>query len=90
MLYEPELFIYTTCCGGCDFGADKVDVYYWPDPLADTSCLSIIGSQISDVADGATTDSMGSLYWGCTIRATDLGVMDNPIITVVLNSRREI
>lgn len=63
---KDDLFMNKTCCGDCEVAADKVDVYYWPDPNADTSCLSIIGNETSDLAVGATTDKAGNVYWGCT------------------------
>ena len=40
------------CCGSCSLNADRVDIFYWQDPDADTSCLSIIDDP--DVAKGAT------------------------------------
>ena len=63
---KGDLYMNQTCCGDCEVAADKVDVYYWPDPHADTSCLSIIGNETSDLAVGATTDKAGNIYWGCT------------------------
>ena len=54
-----------SCCGQCLLFADRVDIYYFQDPNADTSCLSIIGSGIHGLMDGATT-SGGSTYWDCT------------------------
>ena len=58
------------CCDNCAVSGKNVDLYYWPDPMADVSCLSIVGeynnSQASDA--GATTDPYdGSTYWGCLI-----------------------
>ena len=55
-----------TCCGNCKIEVDKVDVYYWPEPNADTSCQSIVGSELSRVDAGATTAEHGDVYWGCT------------------------
>ena len=76
-------YLNTTCCGAnCNIIADKVDVYYWPDPLADASCLNVIGNGTSYVADGATTDSSGGLYWGCTIWGTELGFYKNQSSTI--------
>ena len=63
---KEDLFMNQTCCGDCEVAADRVDVYYWPDPHANTSCLSIIGDGVSDLAVGATTDKSGNIYWGCT------------------------
>lgn len=70
---KDDLFMNQTCCGNCVVAADKVDVYYWSDPHADTSCLSIIGNETSDLAVGATTDKAGNIYWGCTSWDSSLG-----------------
>ena len=51
-----------------------VDVYYWPQPGADTSCLSIIGTATMPPLQDATitTTSLSDTgwttvtYWGCT------------------------
>lgn len=48
-----------TCCGVCNIEAGNVDVYYWPVPNANTSCLSIIGNSVNPPDFGATTDSLG-------------------------------
>ena len=72
-----------SCCqtSPCFFHPTAVEVYYWPDPDANTSCLSIIGDSIHPWDYGATTTTlteyvpallnlwnMGSIqtYWGCT------------------------
>ena len=57
----PEL----PCCSTCFISAENVDVYYWPEPGSDTSCLSIIGNVTNPPLYGATTASDG-VYWGCT------------------------
>lgn len=76
MVWAEDEFLNVTCCGEtCQIVADKVDVYYWPDPGANTSCLSIVGNEVSYVADGATTDDLGHVYWGCTVYGTSLGIM---------------
>ena len=62
---EEDLFLNQTCCDDCQVGADQVDVYYWSNPNANTSCLSIVGNGNSDLAVGATTDPSG-VYWACT------------------------
>ena len=61
-----------SCCGGCLTDVQNVDVYYWPEPDVNTSCLSIIGDSIRPVDYGATTSiwSIGTVtstdvYWGC-------------------------
>ena len=63
---KEDMFLNETCCDNCEVAADRVDVYYWPNPNANTSCLSIIGDGNSDLAVGATTDKAGNVYWGCT------------------------
>ena len=65
-VFQEDLFFNVTCCGYCQVIAEKVDVYYWPLPDADTSCQSIVGDEVSSVADGATTNGNGDVYWGCT------------------------
>ena len=63
---------YETCCGSCYIYADTIDIYYWPEPNANTSCLSIIGDDpAKDVAYGATTGpgTVGT-YWGCVDTAS--------------------
>lgn len=61
-----------SCCGACSTNVQNVDVYYWPEPDVNTSCLSIIGDSIRPVDYGATTTvwSFGTvtstnIYWGC-------------------------
>ena len=55
-----------TCCGTCSVGGPNVDVYYWPSPNANTSCLSIIGTVINQPTEGATTGDPFGTYWGYT------------------------
>lgn len=84
MVFQGDEFLNVTCCGdNCQIVADQVDVYYWPDPGADTSCLSIVGDGVSYIADGATKDVAGGLYWGCTVYGTGLGIMGDQSSTVV-------
>ena len=61
------------CCAGCDIGGLQVDVYYWPSPNADTSCLNIVGEEnkLDPPLDGATTSCKTPVqpdicwtYWG--------------------------
>ena len=62
-----------SCCGVCDISAQNVDLYYWPEPDADTSCLSIIGGSVRPLDYGATktefpidpTSTSTGTYWGC-------------------------
>lgn len=67
----------STCCLRCYIQAENVDLYYWPEPDADTSCLGIIGGSVRPLDYGATKVSVSVLhqltprvdivtYWGCT------------------------
>lgn len=68
----------SSCCGACEFYAENVDVYYWPEPDANTSCLSIIGESVRPLTYGATTttfivdptSSETTTYWGCEPTST--------------------
>ena len=53
------------CCGSCSLNADKVDIFYWQDPDADTSCLSIVDDP--DVAKGATVSYDTRVITGDTV-----------------------
>ena len=66
----------STCCLRCYIQAENVDLYYWPEPDADTSCLSVIGGSIRPIDYGATkalatvfrelTETVETVtYWGC-------------------------
>ena len=65
-LIDQDSFLNETCCDNCQVNADHVDVYYWPSNHTNTSCLSIIGDGVSDLAVGGTTEGPGQVYWGCT------------------------
>ena len=64
-----------TCCGDPFISAENVDVYYWPEPGADTSCLSIIGDNVNPLTQGATTDSTGT-YWACTAQNPTTDILE--------------
>lgn len=73
-LYHIERGAIPSCCGDCEMVVDNVDIYYWPEPDVNTSCLSIIGDSVRPLDYGATTSkwSIGSgaetftdTYWGC-------------------------
>ena len=76
-----------TCCGGCVVGAQNVDLYYWPEPGANTSCLSIIGNSVHPFNFGATTTGISpalSTYWECTAKTPVISIttgIDNSAIT---------
>ena len=84
----------TTCCDICQIDAQNVDIYYWPDPDANTSCLSILGSGVNPPLYGATSivtmpvDSPMNTtitYWGCTAQDPSSGL--SYITTALLTSR---
>ena len=56
---------YEACCIPCEVAGSNVDVYYWPSPDADTSCLKTIGDSVRPPLEGATTSCPpGALYTG--------------------------
>lgn len=57
------------CCRSCVVWANNVDLYYWPEPDIDTSCLSIIGNSVHPYNFGATTAG-DSTYWACAAKTT--------------------
>ena len=71
------------CCGPCAIGGPNVDVYYWPSPEANTSCLNFIGTSVNPPTEGATTDA-GYTYWGYT--PTDANIYHQIVTTMVYTS----
>ena len=71
--YNYSSGVAPSCCGICDINAQNVDIYYWPEPDANTSCLGIIGESIRPLEYGATTTEVSdnptatstATYWGC-------------------------
>ena len=69
-LFRPDD---SSCCGTCVTNVENVDIYYWPESVVDTSCLSIIGDSFMPIDYGATTsmeDVAGNrtsttTYWAC-------------------------
>lgn len=63
-----------SCCGLCNVDADNVDLYYWPEPGVNTSCLSIVGAAVNPIGYGATTGVLGNgnegigTYWACSAK----------------------
>ena len=60
-----------SCCEGCVVGAQNVDLYYWPEPDGDTSCLSIVGSSVNPLTYGATIGALAGVletYWACSAK----------------------
>lgn len=68
-------------CGPCGVGGPNVDVYYWPQSNANTSCLNIIGPTPRPPLAGATS-SNGLTYWG----STNTNEPHEVITTMVLTS----
>ena len=60
----------SSCCGYCVVGAQNVDLYYWPEPGINTSCLSIILNSVHPLDFGATTagSPLFETYWACTAK----------------------
>ena len=77
-----------SCCGGCVVGAENVDLYYWPEPDIDTSCLSIIGNSVNPFDLGATTAS-SETHWACTAKtpaiSTDVNTADHYTTTTPIS-----
>lgn len=55
-----------SCCNFCNLYAGKVDIYYWPQPGANTSCLDVVGTTLGSFSAPYTTDD-GAEYWTCSI-----------------------
>lgn len=65
-----------SCCSNCEIWATNVEIYYWPEPNASMSCLSVVGDEINPLDLGATTSGTHT-YWGCTPK-TPLQIYDLP------------
>ena len=79
----PAQDIVSDCCGSCAIGGPNVDVYYWPSPGANTSCLNIIGTSVNPPTEGATTRG-GYTYWGYT--PIDANIFTPVVTTMVYTS----
>ena len=64
------------CCGICTFDPVPIQIYYWPQPGADDSCMDIIGTSIHPWDYGATVITYtpkGDIHatvgtqWGCSL-----------------------
>lgn len=80
-IYPVSSRTFDDCCGTCYIYGPNVDVYYWPEPGADTSCLSIIGSDVVPLDIGAQTDEAGVVYWAASTNLYDIYV---PTVTTAL------
>ena len=74
-----------SCCGLCDVGVDTVDLYYWPEPDVNTSCLNIVGTNVNPFTHGATTGGMGyhgefetGTYWACSAKTPATSIYTQP------------
>lgn len=69
---SASLGVAGSCCGVCYINAETVDIYYWPESEANTSCLSIVGESVLPLGYGATTTvemlNSTTTYWGCNPR----------------------
>ena len=77
--------------GVCQFVGGFVDIYYWPEPDADTSCLSIVSKATTPLLQDATVDAVTSggnmsmtTYWGCAARQSSLN--DSYITTAAIST----
>ena len=64
-----------SCCGLCEVAVDTVDLYYWPEPDVNTSCLNIVGTNVNPFTYGATTGGVRDhggfetgTYWACSAK----------------------
>lgn len=91
----------STCCLRCYIQAENVDLYYWPEPDADTSCLGIIGGSVRPLDYGATKISVSVLhqltrrvdivtYWGCTASTLKTDILTSKGHLVTWHSRETI
>ena len=72
-------FVKESCCEDCVVGAQNVDIYYWPEPDVDTSCLSIVGNSVNPLTYGATT-SGNITYWACSAKAPATSVYPEELL----------
>ena len=62
------------CCGKCMLSGPNVEVFFWPEPDADDSCLLIIGDHVNPLRQGASTDDHGDVWWGTVTNSYDIYV----------------
>ena len=75
--YHIESGAIPSCCGACEMNVENVDIYYWPEPDANTSCLDIVGDSVRPLGYGATTtewtfgtETSTDTYWGCDAKTS--------------------
>ena len=95
----PEDSDLRTCCDSfCLVYGAGVDLFYWPEPEADDSCLGIVGNSQNAIDAGAMTTTTTIpldgvawtttiTYWGCTARSPISG--RSFITTAVLSSNSD-
>ena len=60
-----------------------MDLYYWPEPNSDQSCLSIVGDSVRPLDYGATTEG-STTYWACNwTQSSTTGILTTAQITTV-------
>ena len=69
------------CANNCNLEGFNINVYYWPEPQANTSRLNIIGNNTNQPLQGCTADRH-EIYWGCT--AQNLAASHTRITTALL------
>ena len=77
--------------GVCQFAGGFVDIYYWPEPEADTSCLKIVSKGTPQLLQDATIEAVTSgentsmtTYWGCAAQQASLN--DSYITTAAVST----
>ena len=87
-MFDVGVYWYNqSCCRSCTLFAVNVELYYWPEPDADRSCLSIIGDEVFPADYGATTDRRLGVYWGCPTSISGQGI--KTIATATLENGRD-
>lgn len=82
-LFGNSSYTLPSCCGGCLVYAENVDLYYWPEPDSDQSCLSIVGDSVRLLDYGATTEG-STTYWACNwTQSSQTGIFTTAQITTV-------
>lgn len=73
---NPPSYVTPFCCGECTVEAETVDLYYWPEPDVNRSCLSIVGTDVNPLIYGATTGM--STYWACSLKIPSTSIYTYP------------
>ena len=77
--------------GVCQFVRGFVDIYYWSEPDADTSCFEIVSKATTPLLQDATIEAIRSgentsmkKYWGCAAQRSSL--KDSYITTAAMST----